>query len=297
VRILTNPGSNLVAAALRHYEIELSPQHIVVDGTLHDTRAGIPHERIDEWIRTAKEYPYVVGSSAQELVSILNDLVQKDPSVLVLMTSKKIIQSHAAAVTAVRTLEARSTWQGKVAVIDSKLTDGATGLMAIAAGEARKAAIGLARTTRLMQVMAERGRLVATVASLDNLVKGGRASWLRAQVATFLRRKPLIGFLDGESANLGTYPSNADRCQVMVQHMVEEFGRGRPVWASVFHGGVPLMASVLATEVRKVFDVKYLYSQPLSSSIYLHVGAEGLGLAVFPMDELPWSPPVPPDFT
>jgi len=48
MRIITNPGSNLTSAIVARYDVDVTPQQIVVDGVLHDTRDSIPQEEIRE---------------------------------------------------------------------------------------------------------------------------------------------------------------------------------------------------------------------------------------------------------
>ena len=72
MRIVTNPGCNLPAAAIRHFDLEICPQQIVVDGVSHDTRAGIPYPVIDGWVRTARDFPHVVGTTAHEFAAIFS---------------------------------------------------------------------------------------------------------------------------------------------------------------------------------------------------------------------------------
>jgi fatty acid-binding protein DegV len=43
-------------------------------------------------------------------------------------------------------------------------------------------------------------------------------------------------------------------------------------------------------ELRRRFDIAFLYTRPLSPSIYLHCGPGALGAAVVPLDALPWTP-------
>jgi fatty acid-binding protein DegV len=50
VRIVTNPGSDLPHSLLARYEIDLTPQQIVVDGTPHDTRGGIEASALRAWM-------------------------------------------------------------------------------------------------------------------------------------------------------------------------------------------------------------------------------------------------------
>lgn len=106
VIIVTNPGSNLTADEVREHDIRLTPQQIVVDGEAHDTRGGFTFADIDRWVQSAKQHPHVVGTTASEFVQYFQRLAQEDSEILAVMTSRKIIGSHDAALVAANTLKA-----------------------------------------------------------------------------------------------------------------------------------------------------------------------------------------------
>jgi len=298
MRIVTNPGSNLPRQALAHYAIEESPQQIVVGATAHDTRAPISYATIDRWIRTSPEFPHVVGTTAHEFVAVFSTLAREDPELIVVLTSKQIIQTHAAAVSAARTLKTALAFKNtEIVVIDSRMTDAATGLLVLAAGEARRAGLGLRKTQRVLELLAERATLAFVPSTLDNLVKGGRAGWARAQIAGLLQLLPIVGFREGELASIDRIRRSSDHAEALLDHALKAHGRGRPVWAVALHSDPSdERAMNLLARVRSVFDVRYGFVRPLSPGSYIHAGAGALGLVVVPVDGLPWELPAPPTF-
>jgi len=298
MQIVTNPGSNLSGAVVRHYGIHLTPQKIVVDGTAHETNDTTPLSQIDTWVRTAKTHPHNVGTTAQEFVAFLSPLLKTDPEVIAVMTSRKAVQSHLACVSAVRTLTAHPAFrEAKMAVIDSKMTDVGPGLISIAAGEAVRARLPFERTVALLEALSERGYFAFTIDSLDYLVKGGRASWLKAQLASFLNVRPLAAFVDGEIRSVDRISSKVDPVKPLVDHFVARFGQGRRVWVGVTYGTIPQKAAALLEELRRRFDVQYAYVHPMAMTTYLNAGEGAIGACILPMDDLPWAPPTPPDFS
>ena len=298
MKIVTNPGSNLPRQALEHYGIEVSPQQIVVDGTTHDTRATIPYATIDRWVRSSPEFPHVVGTTAHEFVALLSVVAREDPELLVVLTSRKIIKSYAAAVSATRTLRDAAAFKNiAIGVVDSRMTDAGTGLLAIAAGEASRAKIGLAKTERILELLAQRSTMAFVPATLDNLVRGGRAGWARAQIANLLHLLPIIGFRDGELESLDRMRRSTNVAEALIDNAVRTNARGKAVWVGVVHSEPSDERALhLLARVRATFDVRYALVRPLASSIYLHVGAGALGLVVVPVNDLPWELPTPPAF-
>lgn len=297
MRVVTNPGSNLTPSAIDHYGVELTPQRIMVDGVEHDTRDGIALDIVDRWVHSAKEFPYVVGTTASEFGQLFARVGRSDPVILAVMTSRKIIQSHAAALTAARVLADHPTHKNlRIGVVDSTVTDVGAGLVVLAAGEAARANVPLDVAVDALTRMSARGRFAFTVGTLDNMVKSGRASFVRAFVANFFDVKPLIAFVDGELKTVGKISGKADPTLAIADDLAA-LGEGRKVWLAIAHGNAPEKAERLLAHVTKRLDVAYAYVRPLSSSIYLNVGPGAILGAAMPIDDLPWTPTTPPDFS
>lgn len=296
MRVVTNPGSNLSAEALARYGVEVTAQQIVVDGVAHDTRMPLPLAQVDAWVRRAKEFPHVVGTTAPEFAECFARLLRDDKELVAVMSSKKIIGSWSGATTAARTVLAAPQFKGaRIVVVDARMTDAGAGLVTIAAGEAARARIPLELAEKTLEAMAERGRFAFVPATLDALVKSGRASFLRGWLANLLQVKPLIAFVDGELKSVGRIPSKSDGGAAVLEDALANVGSTRKVWCAVIHGDDPERADELARAVRKRLNVEFLFVRPLSASIYLNTGRGSIGLATLPVDDLPWTLPRPPE--
>jgi DegV family protein with EDD domain len=295
MRIVTNPGSNLSVAAIERYDVRLTPQVIVVDDKPHDTRGDIPLEDIDRWVRTAKVHPYVVGTTAAEFVGIFRDVARNDREILAVMTSRKVIGSHDAAVSAARTLSQATGGEAvKVLVADSGATDLAAGLATMLAGESMRAGRSLEDAAAIVEACRKSATFRFVPQTLDYLVKGGRATSLRAWLANLLSVRPVVGFVDGEVKAIDRVSSKEPAARSLAALAEREHRQGRAIWAGIFHGGVEPAALVLERELRDRFDVRWSCVRPLCPSIYLHAGPGALGYAIVPLDQLGWDPPVPP---
>jgi DegV family protein with EDD domain len=291
MRILTNPGANLPPELVERHRIELTSTTIIVDGEEHDCRAQIPLERVDEWVATAREHPYVLGTSAAEFASQMIALSEDDPELLVVMSSRKIMQSHDAALSAVRTLGSRRTSDAlRVRVVDSSSTDLGLGLLVLAAAGAAQAGLGLDETADLLETMAEQGRFALIPRTIENLVRGGRASFLRGWMAKMLGLRPILGFVDKEVQAVGKCSAKDDYPEVLAKWFAEQVD-DRRVWVGVLHGDVPTDAARLLELLRERFDVTYALVQPITPSVYLHAGPAALGAVVYPADILPFTGP------
>ncbi len=294
MRLITNPGTNLPADFIAEHDVEILPQQIVVDDVHHDTRSGVSLHTIDAWVMGAKVHPYVLGTSAAEFAGHLSRLGANDLEQLVITTSRNLINSYDACVAGRRTLENHPRWkQLKVRVIDSTVTDVATGMLTIYLALARRAGHGLEQCAELAQAFVAATRAWFVVKELDYLVRGGRASFLKAWAAKFLGVRPILELASGQVESVGRYktkepPSEVLRDWVRTARVPDA---GRRVWLGISHGNAPDQAGALADTLGQDLDVQRTEVLPLTPSVYLHSGPGSVLVSVTDLDALPWVPP------
>lgn len=295
MKLVTNPGSNLCRSAVDRYDVHVTPQTIVVDGKAKDTRDLIPFDVVDAWVRTAKVHPYVVGTTAAEFVGMFRELATRDPNILAVMSSRKIIGSHDAALSAAKTLASRPGCENvKVRVADTGVTDVGAGLATILAGEARRAGLALDSAAEVVESYRKHARLVMLPETLEYLVKGGRATAVRAWMANLLQVRPLLAFVDGELSVVEKVSTRTVPAVALASYFVAQLGEGRTVWIAVSHGNADVKAAAVEQELRRRFDVRFAYTKPLAPSIYLHGGPGSVLAAVVPLDVFPFELATPP---
>jgi DegV family protein with EDD domain len=295
MRLLTNPGSNLTPELIARYNILVLPQHIVVDGVVHDTRTPPNHETVERWVRTSAKWPETIGTTAAESIAGFQQALKEgDTELVVITTSKKIINSYASAERARKTLLESPQGRGmRIALHDSRLTDGGTMLACVLAGEAIRAGLAFDDVVALLESFASEAQLAVGLEDLSYAVRGGRSSFLRAWVADMLGVSPILGFEDGVTSVLGRYKRRADVATELVAHVQKRLPAGRRVWATVMHSSDSGRAMRVRDELRRVYDVAYCALRPVAAGVYLHCGPGSLGVAIAPIDRLPWAPPLP----
>lgn len=285
VRIITNPDDDEV----HRHDVEVMPQKVVVDGISHDTRNDLGNfEKIDRWVKSAQRHPTVQGTTEAEFIETLSRLGKVDPELLVVATSRKLIGSHDAALAASAKLPGL-----KIEVVDTQVTDVGAGLCTLAAVQARRAGLPLADLARFVRAFAERGRNVITVTTLENLIKGGRASALQGFMANMLNVRPLISIVDGAAGSVGRMSARHDRAQKAEEYLTSRIDPGAAVWIAVAHGGAPDVAEAVVKRLKDKYRVEYALVRPLSTSIYLHGGPGAVMSFVYPLDGLSFRPTPP----
>ena len=296
MRIVTNPGSNLDEEMTLARDIDLTPQKIVVDGISHDTRNTIDFAQVDGWVKRATKHPQAQGTTEQEFIEHFIRLVKKDPELLCVMTSKKLIGSHDAALAAVSKLKQSADpvlKAARIEVVDSMVTDLGAGLVTLAAVQARKAGLSLRDAASFVRAFSERGRNVVTVATLENLIKGGRASFLQGWVGNFLNIRPVISIIEGATTSVSKMSGKADIVEKMDEYLSSRVDPKTAVWLGVAHGNVPDKAKAVAARLQERYRCEFTLVRPLAPSIYLHVGPGGVAAFVYPLDGLAFRPTPP----
>lgn len=291
--IVTNPAANLPPDTVAHYGVVVSPQRIVVDGEFHDTREPTSLLLVDEWVSKAKKHPYLIGSTTAEFFTIFSELLAKgEKEILVILSSKKIIQSCTAATVAARNVVEANPGV-RIHVIDCLVTDGGLGLGVIFAAEAIKAGLSFDKIVAATEAFVQRHHMILAIQDMSYLVKGGRASFLKAWAAELLKRRPFITFEDGEVKPAGTYTLRAEAVVKTGELLASRVRPAGRIWAAVVHGNDVGKGRLMAKEIQARFKVDFLTLRPFSSSVYLHVGPGTVGAFIYPTDGLPWTPPVP----
>jgi len=288
VRILTNPGSNLTDEVALALDVDLTPQKIVVDGISHDTRNALDFSTVDRWVKSAAKHPFVQGTTQDEFSEHFARLAKKDPEILAVMTSRHIIGSHDAAV------EASKIVRGvNVEVVDTTVTDVGAGLVTFAAVQWRKAGLPMDRVAAACRAFVASGKSLVTVATLENAIKGGRASFLQGWLANFLNVRPLLSFEGGKAASVGRMSTSADSAKRVDVWFSERFEPKERVWVGIAHGDAEPLARRTADLLAERFNVEFAVVRPLSPSIYLHIGRGGLAVFVHAISGLPAPLPAP----
>ncbi len=288
MRVVTNPGSNLSAKQLAHYQVILTPQQIVADGVTYLTKTMSSVEEVDRIVAQSKTHPHVLGTSAAEFVSLFHEVGPHDPEIIVTTTSRKLIGSYDAAIAAARTLQTLPAFRNvQIGVVDTTLVDAGAGYVTMFCAESAKMGKPMREIVDAAKRLGAAGRLFVIPSSLDYLVKGGRASFLRSMAATLLQKLPIIALKDGELKSAGTVSKSANRVEAIANMLTAEVPAGTTVFAGVVQAHHKSEAEELMALLRKRYDVRYSAIQEWSPAVYLNCGPN-FGAFIIPLDAAPY---------
>jgi DegV family protein with EDD domain len=292
LRIITNPGSNLTQRQIERYGIILTPQTVMADGVAYPTQ-GLSVADIDGIIATAKAHPHVLGTSAAEFVTLFHDLAVKDPEIIVITNSRRIVGSYDAAMAAVRTLQTLPAFrQVNIAVVDSMQSDLGAGLLTLFCAESARLGKPFAAIVDAARKLAQEAHSVFVPMTLDFLVKSGRASFLKSMAANLLGKLPVVEFRNGELVNGGTVSKSAN----IAQHIADKLGQLAPpgdnAMLGVVHAHNLSAMEDLSRRLRSMYAPWCLQKREVSAGVYLSSGP-AFGGYVLPMRNAPWAVDIP----
>lgn len=283
--VIASSGLNLPHELIKHCQIEETPHQIVVDGTHHDVRSIASFSLIKQWVKTAKEPPYPLGSSASEYVTLLNELVKRTSEVAIITGTKKILRTYDAAVAAIRVLG--STRKG----LDARVLD--TGLVELGAGLVAAYCAAAAQAGHSMDAVLEAGKALADASlqicapnSLAFLLKSGRADLAPGALPSASSSSPIIGMRDGELRNIGMIAANDSTSEKLVELLLSRYKPGSALWLTVSYSDDPQPARELLATVRKHFDVRYALLSHIGPVAYLFLGSKALILSAHPVEAM-----------
>jgi DegV family protein with EDD domain len=288
MQIITNPGSNVSPELCHRYRIALTSQmrqQLISDGVTHELREPVSHDILDSWVQKSKVYPTIVGTSAADTLQTFLAAAKSSTELLNIVSSRRIVGTYQAAIAASKTLRSRPTFaKHRVEVVDSCMTDVGAGMLTIyAAAQAQRGGS--------VDVLAPKLRNMATGAffgcipeSLDNMVRGGHAGFIKAAMAEFLGRRPIVQIVDGTVQSTGTISTNADPATTLAKAARAQLRSAQNVWVGISHGSNSQVAARAAVELAKVFNVRYTYIRLLAPSIYLNLGRGSLLVTVLPVE-------------
>lgn len=192
VAVVTDSAASLPESLKKHHEVTVVPISVVVGGRSYaDGELSLDDviARLDEGVSTSAPSPGEWGEA-------IEDALGRAGAVLVLTIAASMSGTHNAALLAADSVE------GNVRVLDTRTAAGAEALVVLAAARAAERGASLDDVEVTAKEVADRVRLVATVDSLDQLVRSGRVPNIAGVAGRYLGVNPLFEFRDGKAKPL-----------------------------------------------------------------------------------------------
>ena len=274
-RVITDSVADLPWNLAHRLGIQVVPIYVILGGKSYLADAALDSawfyrewERHDQRSQTAAPPPEEFLAAYRELGAAgATDII----GLFLASPLSSIVQHARQAAESLREDEAR------VHIVETGQVSMGVGWMAIAAAEAIAQGATLSEVLTLLEDMRGRTYVRGVLASLDHLRRGGRVGWAAAQVAGWLRIKPIISYAQSEAKLAGhvrTYHRALERLTNFVATIapIERL--------AIIHSRAPQEAlDQLQGDLAALIDVPLLTVE-VGPIFGTHVGPKGIGVAV-----------------
>jgi DegV family protein with EDD domain len=233
VAIVTDSAAALPADLVATYGITVVPMWLTVHG-IAEPEGVRPLEQLVAELDVTTSAP-----TPGEFETAIKESEKQADGVLVLTIASSMSATYQAALVAAHSVG------GPVRVIDTQTAGGAEALVVLAAAEAAQQGASIDEVEARARAVMDRVRLVATISSLDHLVRSGRVPGIAGWAGRRLGINPLFEFRGGKVHRLRpalSQPAALDRIVALVE-------RGRADGAKLHVAALHALAVDIAQEL------------------------------------------------
>lgn len=208
-----------------------------------------------------------------EFETAVKDVLRANDGVLVLTIASSMSATHDAAVVAAQSVG------GPVRVVDTRTAGGAEALVVLAAAEAAQAGKSLDEVVARANAVIERVRLVATIPTLDHLVRSGRVPGIAGWAGRRLGINPLFEFRNGKVQRLRPALSPEAALDRIVSFVHRSRVEGARLHVAALHALAVDTAEELLARVTADVEPATSFVGEFGSVMVVHTGPGLAGLA------------------
>jgi DegV family protein with EDD domain len=266
VAIVTDSAAALPTALIDRYAIGVVPLQLIVDGAAYDEGDHPPD---------ALEGTHTVTTSGPPPGRFTEAIAARAGAdgVVVLTIAASMSSTHESAVLGAKGAPV------PVRVIDTGTAAGAEALVVLAAAEAAEAGEGIEGVEAAARRAMAQAHLVATVPSLDHLVRSGRVPEIAGRAGNRLGVAPLFEFRDGRARPLRPAFSRGSAVDRMLQRMRRSRVAGARLHVAAMHADAEEEARALLDRAVAVAAPVTAFVGEFNAVMRAHTGPGLLGLA------------------
>jgi fatty acid kinase fatty acid binding subunit len=267
VAIVTDSAAALPPDIARERSIAVVPMWLTFDGTaVREGEMSLDQLLTHPEVKTS-------GPSPGEFAAVVEEQSARADGVVVLTIASEMSSTHEAAV-----LGARAAG-GDVRVVDTRTAAGAEALVVLAAAQAAAGGASIDAVVAAAEQAIPQMRLVATLPSLEHLVRGGRVPNIAGWAGSVLGIAPLFEFRNGHARPLRP----ALGTEVAYDRILSRWRRdrvpGAELHVAALHANAPTDAQRLLDRVREQAEPKTSFLGEFGTVMVAHTGPGLVGLA------------------
>lgn len=282
IGIVVDTGSTIPEELVKKYDIKMIPMITVFgDKSYRDLIDLKTPAELFRLVEKADEFPTTSAPPPADYLEVYRQLSQKVDSILCVTITSDMSMSYESA-TLAKEMAKKELPRVKIEVLDSRITVGATGFIALAAARAAEKGQDLDQVVKMAKEVQSKVNMVIIMGTLSYLAKSGRIGKAQALMGNMLSIKPIIevpiatGLVE-PVARVRTKPKAVKQ---LLEIMKQRVGQN-PVHVIVGHTIVPDEAERLKQTVRDQFNCVELYVCEFHPTATLITGPRNLGLSFY----------------
>jgi fatty acid kinase fatty acid binding subunit len=208
-----------------------------------------------------------------EFETAVKDSLRSSDGALVLTIASSMSATYHSAEVAARSVD------GPVRVVDTETAGGAEALVVLAAAEAARSGASLDEVEARARTVIERVRLVATIPTLDHLVRSGRVPGLAGWAGRRLGINPLFEFRGGKVHRLRPALSSEAALDRIVGFVMRSRVEGARLHLAGLHALAVDTAERLIAQVKQQVEPATSFIDEFGPVMVVHTGPGLAGLA------------------
>ena len=264
---MTDSAAALPAELARQFGVTVVPMWLTVRGEPEPEGSRSLEELVrEEQVTTSAPTP-------GEFEAAVKDSLRASDGVVVLTIASSMSATHDAAVVAAHSVG------GPVRVVDTETAGGAEALVVLAAAEAARAGADIDEVEARARAVIDRVRLVATIPTLDHLVRSGRVPGIAGWAGRRLGINPLFEFRGGKVRRLRPALSQEAALDRIVGFVRRSRVEGARLHVAALHALAVDTAHELLERVTKDTEPATSFVDEFGPVMVVHVGPGLSGLA------------------
>lgn len=278
IGIITDSTAYLDEENARKYDIKVIPLKVIMDDVTYREGIDISDEEFFRRLKESSTFPTTSQPSAGEFLEAYREMANRYDELLSIHISSDISGTCEAARMAAREMDC------PIEVIDSRLTTGLLGMIAMELAEARDRGMNTGELKALAGRIIANSTLMFMVATLEYLHRGGRIGGAQALLGTMLQMKPILfihGMIDVQERVRG-----AKKALNRLVEIATSKAGGKKIRLGISHVEDPERAEELRkmVEGKLDYDPSELVLCKTGPVIGCHVGPGTAGLGFFPKE-------------
>ena len=275
IAVVTDSAANLPQELAQKHQIRVVPLSLRLGEHLYRDEIDITSTEFYRILRERKTQMATSQPSVGDFLEVYRELGNRFREIFSIHLPPRLSGTMSSALTAARQLPSLS-----IHVIDSGCACMGQGFVALAAARMAEAGASVGEILREVDAVISRVRLLASLDTLEYVVRGGRLSVAAALLRPAFKIKAMLSLQDGKLGFLGLARSRKKAIRRLLDTMESQVG-DQPVHAAVFHTDDLEAAEGLCQIVAKRFQCLELHLTSLTPVMGVHAGPGTLGLTYY----------------